>query len=88
MSSAVRSLRISSGLVTPAGVAQLVKADEAFGPLGVAMFGARQIQAKTERAAQPIEQLRRLRKGHIAAGLMEDLVIEEGKSVTGLFERG
>jgi hypothetical protein len=68
------------------GVAEVVKADEALGPGGVAVRGAGRELADTAGPADAVEQAWRLGAGQLAHVQTEDVVVKERQRAVGLGE--
>jgi hypothetical protein len=70
------------------GVAQAVEADEALGPLGVAVLGAGRELADATGPGEAVQQAGRFWAGQVAHGQAEHVVVEEGEGRVGLFQAG
>jgi hypothetical protein len=68
------------------GMAQPVEADEALGPHGVAILGARRELAYAAGPAEAVQQAGRFRAGQVADRQAQDVVIEEGKGRVGFLQ--
>jgi hypothetical protein len=68
-------------------VAQAVEANEAFGPGGVAVLGAGRELAHATGPPEPVEEAGRLGAGQLADRQAQDVMVEEGESGVGFFER-
>jgi hypothetical protein len=64
-----------------------VEANEALGPFGVTILGARRVVADAECAAEPVKQARRLREGQLAQLGAQETPVKEGKRAMGFFQR-
>jgi hypothetical protein len=69
-------------------VAEVVEADEAFGPGGVAVLGTGRVQADPAGAAEAVEKTGRFGEGQLAEIEAEDVAVEEDEGGVGLFEAG
>ena len=69
------------------GVAQAVKADEAFRPVGITVFGAWRVLADATGAAESVEQAWRFGAGQFAHRQGENVVVEKGQGGVGFFQR-